>query len=127
MDMAPLFRRDRRIVDDAFAAYAAIALFFDTIEYSEWKGASMFRKSKLLDQAARAKEVPDRRTFRSNKTIPKEFWKPWDRIRKDNNRHPGDQVVGSLNNVLLGISVLTISTFRSTTFIHSNGVKQCVQ
>lgn len=92
MQMAPHFREERRIVDDAFKAYAAIALFFDTEKFYAHELGKVFQCSKLLDQVERAKEVPDRRTHMSNKTMPKGFWKEWDKLLKDNKRSAGESV-----------------------------------
>lgn len=90
MSMAGYFTQERRIVDDAFNAYSAVALFFDTDVLLNSEAGKMFKNSKLIDQAARAKEVPDRRSHKSNKTMPKSFWEPWERLLKDNNRVRGD-------------------------------------
>ncbi|KAJ4356406.1 uncharacterized protein N0V89_004439 [Didymosphaeria variabile] len=90
MEMAPLFAQERRIVDDAFNAYAAIALFFDTQAFLNSEKGQMFKDSNLIDQVERAKYVPDRRTHKSNKTMPKSFWEGWDRLRRDNNREVND-------------------------------------
>jgi hypothetical protein len=92
MQMASHFREERRIVDDAFKAYAAIALFFDTDAFTAHECGSMFKDSKLLHQEERAKDVPDRRTHMSNKTMPSEFWKDWDTLLKDNKRCNSDAV-----------------------------------
>ncbi|KAL1606580.1 hypothetical protein SLS60_003985 [Paraconiothyrium brasiliense] len=90
MNMASLFTQERRIVDDAFNAYAAVALFFDTETFLNSEKGNMFKDSNLLDQAERAKHIPDRRTHKSNKTMPKSFWEEWDRLRRDNNREVDD-------------------------------------
>jgi hypothetical protein len=90
MEMAHLFTQERRIVDDAFNAYAAVALFFDSQAFLDSKKGHMFKDSNLIDQAERAKHVPDRRTHKSNKTMPKSFWEEWDRLRKDNDREEED-------------------------------------
>ncbi len=92
MHMADMFREERRVVDDAFTAYAAIAVFFegDAFLASEW--GEPWRDTKLLNQEERAKHVPDRRTHFSNKTMPKEFWKGWDELLKANKRRAGDAV-----------------------------------
>ena len=92
MQMASHFREERRIVDDAFKAYAAIALFFDTEKFLAHGLGSIFKDSKLLNQEERAKDVPDRRTHLSNKTMPTEFWKDWDKLLKDNKRCSNDSV-----------------------------------
>lgn len=91
MEMAPLFTQERRIVDDAFNAYAAVALFFDTQTFLNSEKGRVFKDSNLIDPVERAKHVPDRRTHQSNKTMPKSFWEPWDRLRKDNNREVDDE------------------------------------
>jgi hypothetical protein len=92
MQMARHFREERRVVDDAFKAYAAVSLFFDTDAFLAHHLGSMFKDSKLLNQEERAKEVPDRRTHMSNKTMPTEFWRDWDKLLKDNNVSSTDAV-----------------------------------
>jgi hypothetical protein len=92
MNMAPNFREERRIVDDAFSAYASIALFFDTEAFLASEHGKPFRDSRLLKQAERAKELPDRRTHMSNKTMPTEFWNDYDKLLKDNKRETGDAI-----------------------------------
>lgn len=92
MQLASHFREERRIVDDTFKAYAAVALFFDTDKFLNSKLGSLFKDCLLLNQEERAKHPPDRRTHRSNKTMPKEFWKDWDKLLKDNKRCSADAV-----------------------------------
>ena len=92
MQMADMFREERRIVDDAFAAYASIAVFFEGDAFLASEYGEPWRDTKLLDQKERAKHVPDRRTHMSNKTMPKEFWKDWEELLKENKRHSGDVV-----------------------------------
>jgi hypothetical protein len=103
MQMDQHFTVERRIVNDAFEAYAAIALFFDTEAFlesedekaklssrrSKWFNS---RNSKLFNQAERALHPPDRRTHLSNKTMPKEFWKEWDDLLKDKGRTSEDAI-----------------------------------
>jgi hypothetical protein len=86
MQMVDLFREERRIVDDCFKAYAAVSLFFKTDEFKAHRVGSMFKDSLLLNQEERAKNVPDRRTHKSSKTMPTEFWKDWEKLLKDNKR-----------------------------------------
>ncbi|KAF9737169.1 hypothetical protein PMIN06_012378 [Paraphaeosphaeria minitans] len=90
MDMAPLFTQERRIVDDAFSAYAAVALFFDTQTLLDSEKGQVFKNSNLIDQVERAKHIPDRRTHKSNKTMPRSLWEDWDTLRKDHNRTEDD-------------------------------------
>lgn len=92
MQMASHFREERRVVDDAFMAYAAVSLFFDTDAFLAHHLGNMFKDSKLLNQEERAKDVPDRRTHMSNKTMPTEFWRDWDKLLKDNNVSSTDAV-----------------------------------
>jgi hypothetical protein len=92
MQMAGHFREERRIVDDAFNAYAVCALFFDKEKFFATTLGGIFKDSKLLDQEARAKEIPDRRTHKSNSTIGSEFWQDWNKLLKDNKRKHGDPV-----------------------------------
>jgi hypothetical protein len=96
MKMASHFREERRIVDDVFKAYAAIAMFFEGEQFLASKSGIPFRDSKLLNQEERAKQVPDRRTHMSNKTMPKEFWSDWDRLMRENNRSLEDTVVNDI-------------------------------
>jgi hypothetical protein len=90
MHMADMFREERRIVDDAFAAYASIAVFFEGDAFLASEYGEPWRDTKLLNQEERAKHIPDRRTHMSNKTMPKEFWKDWDELLRQNSRHSGD-------------------------------------
>jgi hypothetical protein len=92
MQMEDHFREERRIVDDAFQAYAVCALFFDKDAFYATNLGDVLKDTKLLDQEARAKDVPDRRTHMSNHTMPQEFWKDWDKLLKDNRRKPGETV-----------------------------------
>lgn len=96
MELAPRFFQERRIVKDAFEAYAAIALFFDRNEFFNFKDAptELVEHLGIFDQAERAKHLPDRRDRRSNKTMPKEFWKQWDRLVKDHGYVPGETFDG---------------------------------
>jgi hypothetical protein len=87
MQLAKHIREERRIVKDAFLAHAAMALFFDTDAFLADIRGSWFRKSLLLKQEERAKHIPDRRTHMSNKTMPADFWKDWDKLKKDNKRN----------------------------------------
>ncbi|KAF2638583.1 hypothetical protein P280DRAFT_471187 [Massarina eburnea CBS 473.64] len=96
MSMAADFTEDRRIVDDAFHAYAAIALFFDSDDLLKSKKKEFFRDSRarLLNQAERAKDMNllDRRSGRSVWTLPKDFFKEWDRLMRARRRGPGQEV-----------------------------------
>jgi hypothetical protein len=92
MKMASHFREERRTVRDAFHAYAAIALFFETDAFLAEGGGTLFKDSLLLKQEERAKHLPERRTHMSNKSMPTEFWKEWDKIKKDNDRKADDFV-----------------------------------
>lgn len=92
MRLADLFCQERRIVDDAFKAYAAIALFFRGEAFLASEFGEPWRDTELLNQEERAKHVPDRRTHKSNKTMPAEFWNDWDNLLKANKRQEGDTV-----------------------------------
>lgn len=92
MRMADMFREERRIVDDAFKAYASIAVFFEGDAFLASEYGEPWKETKLLDQEERAKQVPDRRTHLSNKSMPKEFWKDWDDLLKEHKRSSGDIV-----------------------------------
>ena len=92
MNMARLFLEERRIVDDAFRAYASIAVFFEGDAFLASEFGEPWRETKLLDQKERAKHVPDRRTHMSNKSMPREFWKGWDDLLRQNKRGEGDVV-----------------------------------
>jgi hypothetical protein len=91
---------DRRVVDDAFEAYASISLFYeaDDLLKSEhgdihWIFEKLVDEYFLLDQVERAKHVPDRRTSRSNKQLPKGFWDEWDRLCKAHGRTLADGMI----------------------------------
>lgn len=90
MELAYQFTEERRIVDDAFMAYASIALFFDTETFLNTEKGKIFKNSNLIDPVERAKYVPDRRSYKSNHTMPKSLWEEWDRIRKERNRDEHD-------------------------------------
>jgi hypothetical protein len=75
----------RRIYRDARQAYAMVAIFFPELYESET--ASNFEDSPLVNQSERAKSVPIRRSYHSNKYRPKDFWNRWDEILKTNPRH----------------------------------------
>lgn len=92
MRMAPLFREERRISDDAFTAYAAIAVFYSGAAFLASPHGEPWRDTTLLDQATRALHPPDRRTHHSNKTMPKAFWKDWDALLSDHTRGPSDPI-----------------------------------
>lgn len=92
MHMEDMFVEERRVVDDAFAAYAAIAVFFEGDAFLASEYGEPWRDTKLLNQVERAKHVPDRRTHCSNKTMPKEFWKEWEDLLKSNKKDAGDTV-----------------------------------
>lgn len=92
MHMADLFCEERRIVDDAFRAYAAIAVFFEGDAFLASEHGEPWRDTKLLDQDERAKHIPDRRTHMSNKSLPREFWKEWDALLEKHKRKAGDVV-----------------------------------
>ncbi|KAF2197150.1 hypothetical protein GQ43DRAFT_484368 [Delitschia confertaspora ATCC 74209] len=88
---AELITEERRIVTDAFMAHAAVSLFFDDAEafLSSDYGRFFEKDSLLLNQTERAQQIPDRRTRKSNKTMPKELWAEWDKLLKDNGREQG--------------------------------------
>ncbi|KAF1961597.1 hypothetical protein CC80DRAFT_462884 [Byssothecium circinans] len=96
LNLAPQFTEERRIVDDAFTAYASIALFYDATAFLNSRDGDIFKDplSKLLNQAERAKDTTllDRRSWRSNKTMPKEFWREWDALLKEHKKEEGDEV-----------------------------------
>jgi hypothetical protein len=93
MKMGSQFQEERRVVDDAFNAYASIALFFETEAFLDSERGRMFKDSKLLHQSERAKDLSnlDSRTHMSNKTMPSEFWADWDKLLKDNKRKTSDE------------------------------------
>ncbi|KAF2875319.1 hypothetical protein BDV95DRAFT_604075 [Massariosphaeria phaeospora] len=90
MRIAEVFTGEWRCVQDAFEAYASIALFFEKDAFLNSPMGAMFKDSKLFDQAERAKHLPDRRTYMSNKTMPKVFWEDFEQLRRDNQIKPGD-------------------------------------
>lgn len=81
LGMAPRAHEHRRVIPDAFQAYAGISLFFQSdFLTSEW--GKEFENSLLFDQGERAKHLPDRRTYNSNTTMPDGFWAEWDGLLK---------------------------------------------
>ena len=89
LDLIELVQEERRIVTDAFEAYAAMSLFFEADAFLESEFGLLWTKEHLLlNQAERAKplHLPDRRSNRSNKTMPKEFWSEWDELLKKHKR-----------------------------------------
>jgi hypothetical protein len=78
----------RRIYRDARQAYAMMAMFFPSLYDPE--AASHFTDSPLVQQTARAKSLPVRRSYHSNKYRPREFWNEWDEILKNNSKHGFD-------------------------------------
>lgn len=77
LGMAPRAHEHRRVIPDAFQAYAGISLFFQSDFLTSELGKE-FQGSLLFDQSERAKHLPDRRTHCSNKTMPDAFWADWD-------------------------------------------------
>lgn len=92
MHMAPLIQSERRIVDEAFQAYAAIALFYQTEEFLASEHGLPFRSSLLFDQEERAKRTPDRRSHVSNPYMPAELWTDRDELLRRNQRSKLDPV-----------------------------------
>ncbi|OCK76507.1 hypothetical protein K432DRAFT_335574 [Lepidopterella palustris CBS 459.81] len=84
--------RHRRVVPDAFHAYAGVALFFEAEGFLNSDNGQEFKQSLLLNQAERAKKLPNRRTHMSNKTLPEELWVPWDTLLRTNKRKHGQAV-----------------------------------
>lgn len=90
---------DKRIIDDAFLAYAAISLFYDGEAFMKSPQAAFFtiktfqdflQAHPLLDQQARARQFPNRRTSQCNKMAPPEMWAEWDRLCRENKRSMTD-------------------------------------
>ncbi|KAF2744666.1 hypothetical protein M011DRAFT_470254 [Sporormia fimetaria CBS 119925] len=97
MEKMPM--EETRIVDDVFRAYAAISLFYEGEEFMKSRDAALFSISlfkdfleehPFLNQEARAKQVPNRRTAQCNKMLPADFFAEWDRICRANNREMED-------------------------------------
>ncbi|PVH94676.1 hypothetical protein DM02DRAFT_602165 [Periconia macrospinosa] len=93
---------DRRVVDDAFFAYATISLFYESEDFWKSKHAELLKLPlfqnlldgpSLVNQAERAKQVPDKRTSQSNKMLPKGFWDEWDAICRENQRDMTDGII----------------------------------
>jgi hypothetical protein len=93
---------DKRVVDDAFLAYASVSLFYEGDDFLKSKHGEVLEhrvfqnfleKFPLLNQAERAKQVPDRRTKQSNKMLPQSFWDEWDRICRENRRDMTDGMI----------------------------------
>jgi len=85
--MAPRAFEHRRTVPDMYNAHASVSLFFES-HFFELRPD--LKDSLLLDQEKRAKQIPDRRCFNSNKTMPKEFWNEWDKIYAADRPNQGD-------------------------------------
>lgn len=81
----------RRSVNDMFNAFAAMSLFF-SLEFYESEAGTDFKDTSLIKQEERAKQLPDRRRYDSNKCMPKEFWQEWDAIIKKAKREHGGHV-----------------------------------
>ncbi|KAJ9656968.1 hypothetical protein H2201_008330 [Coniosporium apollinis] len=77
----------RRVVPDMLGAFAAMSLFF-TPEFLSSDSGTEFQDSLLVKQAERAKQLPDRRRYDSNKYMPNEFWKDWDTVCKRRQPYP---------------------------------------
>lgn len=75
----------RRIYRDGRQAYAMMAMFFPGLY--ELEALSNITDSPLVKQAHRAKSLPVRRSFHSNKYRPREFWKDWDELLKAHSKH----------------------------------------
>ena len=89
LGMASRPQGHRRIIPDAFQAYAGISLFFQSdFLTSEW--GKEFENSLLFDQGDRAKHLPDRRTYNSNTTMPDEFWAERDGLLKKYENNEAD-------------------------------------
>jgi hypothetical protein len=91
---------DKRIVDDVFLAYAAVSLFYEgdhllQSKHGEILNHELFKGDphRLLNQAERATQLPDRRTNQCNKMISRDFWNEWDKICKENRRAMTDGMI----------------------------------
>lgn len=81
LDLNPF--EHRRVLPDMRHAYAMMALFFTPAsQVSEAMLEMNIHEHLILNQSERVKTLPDRRTYHSNNTMPKEFWKEWDVLAK---------------------------------------------
>ena len=67
-------------------------MFYEGTAFLASEYGEPWRDTKLINQAERALHPPDRRTHKSNKTMPKEFWKDWDALMKKEKRNLGDVI-----------------------------------
>lgn len=80
----------RRSVTDMFNAFAAMSLFFSS-NFFESDGTE-YQDTLLIKQDERAKQLPSRRRYDSNKCMPREFWEEWDSIIKTARREHSGRV-----------------------------------
>jgi hypothetical protein len=79
-------QKEKRATKDIIRSYAMICPFFPNLEkhsihnFLASEHGLPFKNSLLLEQLERAKAVPDRRTYVSNRYMPEEFWKDWLKI-----------------------------------------------
>jgi hypothetical protein len=95
MGMASRLTEHRRIIPDAFLAYAGVSMFFETFEFIAFAFSDSrldFSKSLLLNQTERAKRPPKVRTYKSNRTIGDAFFKEWNDLHTRNRRRHGAAV-----------------------------------
>ena len=77
-----------RVSRDVSVAVSMISFFFSSAFLRSERGAS-YKDSMLFKQAERAKVLPDRRRYESNKSMPSEHWKEWDHLMNQN--QPADR------------------------------------
>jgi hypothetical protein len=77
LDIDP--KSHRHVFRDLRTACIMMSLFFPT-KFFESESGIEFKDSLLINQVERAKKLPDRRRFESNRCLPKEFWTEWDKL-----------------------------------------------
>ncbi len=76
----------RRVIPDMHEAFTKMAFFFPSMtDYLSPGLQEEVKNSLMVNQAERAKTLPDRRRHNSNKTMPTEFWNEWRAIKKKGN------------------------------------------
>ncbi len=66
-----------------------MSLFFPyTADFLGSAHGKVFKDHLILDQTARAKTPPDRRSHQSNTAMRQSFWKEWDAVRKAPSDYP---------------------------------------
>ena len=79
----------RRLIPDMRQAFAMVSLFFPyAAEFQSSAQGKVFQGHTILDQKARATNLPDRRSHQSNTAMPKILWQEWDAVKRNNHDYP---------------------------------------